>query len=133
MARAERICKVDNDMQGDNVFDVSRPNTLSNPFTHIKEKKTLAKRVVKDRETAIKLYEEYFDEMVQTEGSEFKKEFDRMYEAYITYETIYLKCYCKLTESCHADYIIKKLNQRLVKSKIDEVLKERKTTEEAIC
>lgn len=133
MARAERICKVDNDMQGDNVFDVSRPNPLSNPFTHIKEKKTLAKRVVKDRETAIRLYEEYFDEMIQKEGSEFKNEFDNMYNAFLTYDVIYIKCYCKLTETCHGDYIIKKLNQRLVKSKIEQVLKERETNEEVIC
>jgi len=117
-------------MLGENVFDVSRPNTLSNPFTHIKDKKTLAKRVVKDRETAIRLYKEYFDEMVKRENSEFKKEFDRMYEAYLKYDTIYIKCYCKLDESCHGDYIIKKLNQRLVKSKIDEVLNKR-TNEEA--
>lgn len=123
MARAERICKTDNDMLGENVFDVSRPNTLSNPFTHIKDKKTLAKRVVKDRETAIRLYEEYFDEMVKRENSEFKKEFDRIYEAYLKYDTIYIKCYCKLDESCHGDYIIKKLNQRLVKSKVDKILK----------
>ena len=130
MARAERICKTENDMLGENVFDVSRPNTLSNPFTHIKDKKTLAKRVIKDRETAIRLYKEYFDEMVKRENSEFKKEFDRMYEAYLKYDTIYIKCYCKLDESCHGDYIIKKLNQRLVKSKIDEVLNKR-TNEEA--
>lgn len=137
MARAERICKTENDMVGENVFDVSRPNTLSNPFTHIKDKKTLAKRVVKDRETAIRLYGEYFDEMVKRENSEFKKEFDRMYEAFVTYDVIYLKCFCKVgndplhpVETCHADYIIKKLNQRLVKSKIDEVLGKR-TNEEA--
>lgn len=130
MAKAERICKTENDMLGENVFDVSRPNTLSNPFTHIKDKKTLAKRVVKDRETAIRLYEEYFDEMVKRENSEFKKEFDRIYEAYLKYDTIYIKCHCKLDQSCHGDYIIKKLKQRLVKSKIDEVLNKR-TNEEA--
>lgn len=130
MAKAERICKLENDMVGDNVFDISRPNTLSNPFTHIKTKKTLAKRVVKDRETAIKMYEEYFDEMVKKEDSEFKKEFDRMYEAYLTYDTIFIKCYCILDRPCHGDYIIKKLRQRLVKSKIDEVLSGRTNEEE---
>ena len=131
MAKAERICKLENDMVGDNVFDVSRPNILSNPFTHIKDKKTLAKRVVKDRETAIRLYGEYFDEMVKKEDSEFKKEFDRMYEAYLKYDVIYLKCYCKLDESCHSEHIIKKLRQRLVKSKIDEMMKQREANEEA--
>ena len=132
MARAERVCKIDNDMQGDNVFDVSRPNTLSNPFTHIKEKKTLAKRVAKTREEAIKLYEEYFDRMIAKEDSEFRKEFDRMYDAYLNNDVIYIKCYCKPTENCHGDYIIKKLRQRLVKSKIDEELEKRKENERQI-
>lgn len=113
-------------MQGDNVFDVSRPNILSNPFTHIKDKKTLAKRVVKDRETAIKLYEKYFDKMVEKENSSFKKEFDRMYDAFVNNEVIYLACYCSLSESCHSDLIIKRLNQRLVKSKLEKLKKNKK-------
>lgn len=121
MAKAERICKLDNDMTGENVFDVSRPNILSNPFTHIKDKKTLAKRVVKNRDTAIRLYEEYFEEMIKKENSDFKKEFDRMYEAFLKYDVIFVKCYCHLNESCHSEIIIKKLNQRLAKSKIEEL------------
>lgn len=127
MALAERICKTENDMTGDNVFDVSRPNILSNPYTHIKDRKTLAKRVVKDRDTAIDLYEQYFDEMVKKDG-DFKKEFDRMYEAFLKEEKIFIKCYCKLTERCHSDVIIKKLNQRLVKSKIEELKNNNKTS-----
>lgn len=122
MALAERICKTENDMTGDNVFDVSRPNILSNPYTHIKDRKTLAKRVVKDRDTAIDLYEQYFDEMVKKDG-DFKKEFDRMYEAFLKYDTIYIKCYCKLTERCHGDIIISRLNKRLVKNKLEEYFK----------
>lgn len=104
-------------MMGENVFDVSRPNILSNPFTHIKDKKTLAKRVVKDRDTAIKMYEQYFNEMVKRDET-FKAEFDRMYEAFVANEVIYVMCYCKLDEHCHSDIIIKKLNQRLVKEKL---------------
>ena len=126
MAKATRVCKTDNPITGDNVFDISRPNTLSNPYTHIKSKKTLAKRVVKDRETAISLYEKYFDEMVVKDGP-FKNAFDKMFEAYKKYDEIFILCYCKLNESCHGDYIIKKLQNRLVKEKIDEVLKKKAT------
>lgn len=123
MAKAERICKLENDMHGDNVFDVSRPNILSNPFTHIKDRKTLAKRVVKTRDEAIDLYADYFDRMVEKEDSEFRKEFDRMYEAFLKYDVIFIKCFCKLNERCHGDIIISRLNSRLVKSKLEELKK----------
>ena len=129
MAKATRVCKTVTPMSGDNVFDVSRPNILSNPFTHIKDKKTLAKRVVKDRETAISLYEKYFDEMVSKEGG-FKKEFDRMYEAFKSNDEIFVMCYCKLDEACHGDVIIKKLQNRLVKEKLDEITKRKDCPQE---
>ena len=116
MAQAIRYCKTTDDMHGENVFDCSRPHIMSNPFTHIKDKKTLAKRVVKDRETAIQMYGDYFDKMV-VEDETFAKAFDEIYEAFKKFDKIYLGCYCKLTESCHVDYIIRKLNQRLIKEK----------------
>lgn len=122
MAKATRVCKTVTPMGGDNVFDVSRPNILSNPFTHIKDRKTLAKRVVKDRETAVMLYEKYFDEMVVKDDA-FRKEFDRMYEVYKTNKEIFILCYCKLDETCHGDIVIKKLQNRLVKEKLEELAK----------
>lgn len=122
MAKATRVCKTVTPMGGDNVFDVSRPNILSNPFTHIKDRKTLAKRVVKDRETAVMLYEKYFNEMVVKDDA-FRKEFDRMYEAYKTNKEIFILCYCKLDETCHGDIVIKKLQNRLVKEKLEELAK----------
>lgn len=117
MAQAIRYCKTTDDMHGENVFDCSRPHILSNPFTHIKNKKTLAKRVVKDRETAIAMYCKYFDRMM-AEDETFRKAFDEVYEAFLKFDKIYLGCYCRLTESCHVDYIIRKLNQRLIKEKM---------------
>ena len=124
MANAIRICKTEGSLCGDNVFDISRPNILSNPFTHIKDKKTLAKRVVKDKETAIKLYSEYFDKMVEKEGK-FKDEFDRMYDSFLANETIYIACYCKTDDICHGDIIIDRLNRRLAKEKINELLRKK--------
>ena len=120
MAQAIRFCKTTDPMVGDNVFDVSRPHILSNPYTHIKDKKTLAKRVVADRDTAIALYDEYFDMMLSCD-KQFKEAFDKMYEAFKTYDKIYIGCYCKENEHCHGDIIIKKLTKRLVKEKMKEL------------
>lgn len=117
MAQAIRYCKTTDDMHGDNVFDCSRPHIMSNPFTHIKDKNTLAKRVVKNRETAIAMYGSYFDKMV-VEDELFRKAFDEMYDAFLKYDKIYVGCYCHLNESCHCDYIIRMLNRRLIKEKM---------------
>ena len=60
-------------------------------------------------------------------NEKLKDAFDKMFEAYKKYDEIFILCYCKLNESCHGDYIIKKLQNRLVKEKIDEVLKKKAT------
>ena len=64
MAKVVRYCKLEEEHSGENSFDVSRPNLMSNPYTHIKSKKTLAKYVVGSREEAVQLYELYFNEML---------------------------------------------------------------------
>ena len=40
---------------GDNVYLIHRPYTLSNPYTHIKDKQTKAMFVVSSREEAIEI------------------------------------------------------------------------------
>ena len=55
---------------GEYNFPIYRPTILSNPFTHIKDKKTKAIYIVKDRDTAIDMYSKYFDTMYGT-NSEF--------------------------------------------------------------
>ena len=92
MAKIVRYCKLEEEHMGDNCFDISRPNPLGNPYTHIKSKKTLATYVVKTREDAISLYDIYFDEMLKNSDI-FVKEWDRLYDAYKTYDTIYLGCF----------------------------------------
>lgn len=126
MAKIIRYSKLLDEYVGDNVFDCSRPNVLSNPFTHIKNKKTLAKKVVDTREEAVRLYEIYFDEMI-SKNQTFKDEFERIYKAYNEYDTIYLGCYCNPEkEKCHTEIIEKKLLQRALKDKIQEEYRKRK-------
>lgn len=91
-------------------------SVLSNPYTHIKDKKTKAIYVVNSREEAIKEYSNYFDIMYGS-NIEFTKEVDRIYEAYKTGENVYLECYCH-PEHCHGDIIADKLRKRLIKEKL---------------
>lgn len=130
MSKIIRYCKLNEEHYGDNVFDVSRPNIFGNPYTHIRNKETKAQVKVATREEAISLYGSYFDAMLKTEGEVgdlFRAEWDRMYEAYKKYDEIYIGCYCKLDEDCHGDIIRKKLIQRSMKEKLDEIKRKRST------
>lgn len=100
---------------------IYRPNILSNPFTHIKDKKTKASYIVKDRDTAINMYSNYFDTMYGS-NYEFTKEIDRIYELYKSGKDVYLECYCHPLK-CHGDIIAEKLLKRLVKEKIKSIYK----------
>lgn len=103
---------------GPNNFYIGRGSVLGNPYTHIKDKETKARYIVKDRETAIEMYSKYFDTMYGI-NIPFTKAIDKIYEAYKNGEDVYLECYCKPL-SCHGDIIAKKLMQRLVKEKIKQ-------------
>ena len=59
----------------------------------------------------------------------FVKEWDRLYDAYKTYDTIYLGCFCKKNEECHGDIIAKKLKQRIMKEMVEKIKLKRKSTE----
>lgn len=114
MAKCFRYCVRNESHDGGNVFLIHRPFVFSNPFTHIKGKKTKAKYVVNSRDEAIDLYSDYFDRMVELSPS-FKEEWDKLYEAYKANDEIYLGCYCSPSERCHGDIIIEKLKKRSIK------------------
>lgn len=118
----KRFCVLEEEHFGDNVFLVHRPHIFGNPYTHIKNKETKALVVVKDREEAIKLYEPYFDKMIQCDEN-FKKEWEKLINAYYNFKDIYIGCYCTLKETCHADIIIKKLNQFILKEHLKKLKK----------
>lgn len=132
MSKIIRYCKLNEEHSGDNVFDVSRPNIFGNPFTHIKNKSTLAQIVVKTREKAVELYDKYFDKMMTDEsevGDKFREEFDRMYNACLENDIVYIGCYCKEDETCHGDIIRKKLMQRILKDKLKKLKEDDGKTE----
>ena len=102
--------------EGKNVYDITRPSILSNPYTHIQDShRTRAQYIVKNRDTAIEKYNHYFDVMYSG-NVEFKSAVDEIYEKYKNGEDIYLGCVCKPLP-CHGDIIAKKLTNRLVKEK----------------
>lgn len=120
MAKVVRYCKLEEEHIGDNCFDISRPNILGNPYTHIKNRKTLAVFTTKTREEAIERYAAYFDEMLKTSET-FRNEWERIFDAYKKYDTIYIGCYCRVDESCHGDFLVKRLKQRLLKETIQKL------------
>ena len=105
------------------IYRTSTGNILGNPYTHIKDKKTLAMFVVKTRDEAIDRYEGYFDRMYKG-NAPFKYIIDEIYEKYKNGEDIYLECYCK-PERCHGDIIKEKLEKRLVRERIKEAKEKR--------
>jgi hypothetical protein len=78
-------------------------NILSNPFTSIKDKSTLAKHVVNNREESIEKYREYFD-MFLIYNKDFQSKIDEIYNLYVNENKIYLGCFCKPLV-CHGDVI----------------------------
>lgn len=114
MARLIRYCVKNETHEGENVFLIYRPHIFSNPFTHIKDKKTKAKYVVANRDEAIDFYNDYFDVMIDM-SPKFKEEWDKLYDAYKKYDKIYIGCYCNNNERCHGDIIIDKLKKRGIK------------------
>lgn len=76
---------------------VGRPSKWGNPFTHIRDKKTLAEFIVSDREEAIQKYEEWIrnsplmDQIEELRGKT-------------------LGCWCK-PKSCHGDVLLKLIKE----------------------
>lgn len=110
---------------GPNNYPIFRGlSILGNPYTHIKDKKTKAIFLVKDRDEAIEKYSHYFD-LMYASNIEFKKLIDEIYTKYKNGEEIYLECYCHPLP-CHGDIIAKKLQQRSIKETFQQLSKIKK-------
>lgn len=116
MAEIIRYSLTNEEHEGENAFKVCRPSIMGNPFTHLPKNKTKSKGLVKvkTRDEAVDLYGPYFDAMIKKD-KRFKDEWDRMFDAYLKYDTIYIGCFCHKDEKCHGDIIAKKLKQRAIK------------------
>ena len=124
MSQIKRYCVLKEEHNGDNAFRVHRGYILGNPYTHIKDKTTKAMVVVKTREEAIEKYKQYFELALKT-IPEFKEEFERMVDACMNNEEVWIGCYCKMDETCHADYIIECLKKECRKRMLSNLLKNR--------
>ncbi len=126
MSKIIRYCKLVEDHVGPNAFDVSRCGVLGNPYTHIKDKTTKAKIIVKTREEAIEMYKEYFRRMMAStdrKAKPFQDAFYQIVKAYREYDEVYIGCYCKLNESCHGDFIIEEVIKYAVREKLKKYKK----------
>lgn len=88
---------------------IGRGSKWGNPFTHIKDKTTLADVIVDTREEAIERYREYL------EGNQ------ELLDSLDELEGKTLGCYCK-PKSCHGDILLEFLSKR----KIQKFLKKKK-------
>ena len=114
----------DHTSAGENNYYIGRSrsgNVLGNPYTYNGKRSNLAKLSFRTAEEAIKAYSLYFDTMYGSDG-EFTKIIDEIYEKYKNGEEVYLQCFCK-PKPCHGDVIVEKLQQRLIKEKMDEMKK----------
>lgn len=126
MSNIIRYCITKEEHEGPNSFRVHRGYILGNPYTHIKDKKTKGEVIVKTREEAVNRYERYFEESLKTRP-EFREEFERIVDACMVYNTVYIGCYCDLNEKlCHSEYIIKRVHQECVKRMIKNAIKLKK-------
>jgi len=84
-----------------NKYDVyiGRPSKWGNPFTHIKDGKTLAKFVVKDRAAAIEAYRKW---ITKGDGKHLLKDLHEL-------KGKTLGCWCKPL-SCHGDVLEQLVN-----------------------
>lgn len=127
MSNIKRYCVTSEEHIGPNCFRVHRGYTLGNPYTHIKDRKTIGQVIVTTREEAISRYEKYFEESLKYRP-EFAEEFEKMVDAAMNYDEVLIGCYCNLDEKCHADFIIKRIKQECRKRMLQKLMEQRKNT-----
>ena len=73
---------------------IGRPSKWGNPFTHIKDGKTLAKHIVGSRDEAVEAYREW---ITNGEGKHLMNDLHEL-------KNKVLGCWCK-PQSCHGDVL----------------------------
>jgi uncharacterized protein YeaO (DUF488 family) len=85
-----------------------RGSLFGNPYTHIRDKQTLAQFIVDTREEAINKYAEYFNSVILNNESARIK-LNSMKEV-AKHNDIYLLCFC-VPKKCHCEVIKQYLEQ----------------------
>lgn len=74
---------------------IGRPSKWGNPFTHLKDKKTSAKHMVRNREEAVEAYRQW---ITTGEGKHLLNDLSEL-------KGKVLGCWCK-PQSCHGDILV---------------------------
>lgn len=125
MAKIIRFCVLEEEHNGENVFLCHRPYAFGNPFIVNKTSKFKGLIKVSSLEECLELYDKYFDKSI-VENPDFKKEWEKLIEAYNKFEIVYLGCYCPLNKRCHTDIIKDKLERYILKEKVKKLIKNKK-------
>ena len=125
MTKIIRFCVMEEEHYGENVFLCHRPYVFGNPY--IVDKTSKFKGLVRcsSLEECLKLYSLYFDKSIE-ENPDFKKEWEKLIEAYNKFDEIYLGCYCRLDKPCHTDIIVQKLQQYITKETVKKILQNKR-------
>ena len=97
------MCRVVNLNKEDYDVFIGRGSKWGNPFTHIKDKLTLATHIVETREEAIEKYREYI-----LDNEELMNSLDEL-------DGKVLGCYCKPL-SCHGDILLELITEKKTKN-----------------
>ena len=81
---------------------IGRPSKWGNPFSHIKDGKTLAKNIVSTRDEAIESYREW---ITKGEGRHLLNDIEELRDKV-------LGCWCK-PKSCHGDVLLEILLHKI--------------------
>lgn len=106
--------------QGPNVFVITKLSPLINPYSNIKDKNLNNIFYVRKKDDINALYSSYFDNMLKISKA-FQEEWDKLYKAYIKYDTIYLGSNIPIDKENYLDVLIKKLKQNRLKEMIKNV------------
>ena len=80
---------------------IGRPSKWGNPYTHKQDGKTLAKYIVKDRDTAVNAYREW---ITNGDGKHLLDDLHELKGGKI------LGCWCK-PQACHGDVLLELLEE----------------------
>lgn len=84
---------------------IGRPTVFGNPFTHIKDRNTLAEFICESRDEAVDKYEEWFYKELGR-NKQLEQELKNLIERYKRSGELYLRCWCA-PKRCHGDVIKK--------------------------
>lgn len=106
---------------GPNVFIFTKTNPLNNPYSYAKCKNMKNIFHAKKKDDINMLYSQYFDNMLNI-SKRFKEEWEKLYNAYLKYDTIYLGSDISPDKESYLDIIVKKIKQKRLKEMVKNAI-----------